>query len=144
MTTFVDTNVLVYSRDPREKQKQERAIEWLMHLWAARDGRVSFQVLAEFYATVTRKLQPAMPTDAARGDVAALLAWRPVVIDDLVLMKAWDIEGAGSLSFWDALIISAAHAAGCRFLLTEDLQDGQTFGDLVVVNPFVHEPGSHG
>lgn len=140
--TFVDTNVLVYSRDASEKRKQQRAHDWLTHLWVAHEGRVSFQVLEEYYTTVTRKLRPGLPREDARSDVSGLLAWRPVVIDELILMAAWDIEDATSLSVWDALIVSAAQAAGCQVLLTEDLQDGRTFGDVTVVNPFAHEPDS--
>lgn len=142
MAIFVDTNVLVYSRDAREKRKQRRAHEWLTHLWVAHEGRVSFQVLEEYYTTVTRKLRPGLPRDAARADVAALLAWRPVVIDEVIMMKAWEIEDEASLSFWDALIVSTAQAAACRILLTEDLRDGQEIAGLTVVDPFAHEAGS--
>ena len=54
-TVFVDTNVLVYSRDVSEAQKQKQAMAWMTHLWAERCGRLSYQVLNEFYVTVTQK-----------------------------------------------------------------------------------------
>ena len=57
---FVDTNLLVYSRDARDAAKQERAAEWLDFLWDTRRGRLSRQVLQEYYVTVTRKLQPGL------------------------------------------------------------------------------------
>lgn len=142
MPIFVDTNLLVYSRDAGEKGKQRRAHDWLDHLWTTREGRLSFQVLEEYYAVVTRKLKPGMPVDAARADVAALLAWRPAVIDDALLLGAWEIEEQASLSFWDALIVSAARAQGCEVLLTEDLQDGREILGVTVANPFSNEPGS--
>src|SRR5258706_13291019 len=53
---FVDTNVLVYARDPSAAEKHPRAREWVTHLWRTASGRVSFQVLNEYYAVVTRKL----------------------------------------------------------------------------------------
>jgi predicted nucleic acid-binding protein len=50
---FVDTNVLVYARDASEPEKQPSATTWMAHLWRSREGRLSIQVLHEFYVTVT-------------------------------------------------------------------------------------------
>src|SRR5206468_1853768 len=55
---FTDTNVLVYSRDTAEPEKQRKARAWMTHLWTTRQGRLSYQVLQEFYVTVTEKLEP--------------------------------------------------------------------------------------
>jgi predicted nucleic acid-binding protein len=137
---FVDTNVLVYSRDFGEARKQRRALDWLTHLWVTHDGCLSFQVLEEYYSVVTRKLRPPMAQREAREDVAAFLAWRPAVIDDSLLMRAWDLEDRTSVSFWDALIIAAAQAQECTVLLTEDLSDGQDIGGVKVVDPFRTSP----
>ena len=135
---FVDTNVLVYCRDASVPEKQVQAMAWVSHLWSERSGRLSYQVLKEFYVTVTLKLRPGMGIQAAREDVQALLAWDPVLTDKGVLEGAWRIEDRYEVSCWDALIVSAAQAAGCRYLLTEDLQDGQDLDNLRVLNPFLH------
>ena len=74
---FVDTNVLVYSRDASEPPKQRQAMAWMAHLWSTQTGRLSFQVLQEFYVTVTDKLQPGLDPHNARDDVRAMLAWHP-------------------------------------------------------------------
>ena len=140
MPIFVDTNVLVYARDAGERTKQPQALGWLDHLWRSRSGRLSFQVLQEFYVTVTKKLDPGLTPDEARADVRSLLAWRPVAVDVGVLEAAWSLEDRHSLSFWDALIIAAAQAAGCEQVLSEDLTDGATYGGVEIVNPFGHEP----
>lgn len=142
MPVFVDTNVLVYARDSSERAKQPRASEWMSHLWRSRSGRVSFQVLSEFYITVTRKMSPGLPADLARRDVRALLAWHPLPSDAVVLRAAWDVEKRFRLSFWDALIVGAAQIAECEYLVTEDLQDGQRFGRVQAVNPFTRSPQS--
>ncbi len=142
MPIFVDTNILVYSRDASEKRKQARAHDWLTHLWVTHEGRLSYQVLEEYYAVVTRKLKPGLPTADAREDVAALLAWRPAAVDDTLLIRAWDLEDRASISFWDALIVAAAQAQECDFLLTEDLRDGQDIAGVTVMDPFSHEPAS--
>jgi predicted nucleic acid-binding protein len=139
---FIDTNVLVYSRDASEPQKQAQAMVWMAHLWKNQVGRLSFQVLQEFYVTVTEKLRPGLDSENARRDVRSLLAWHPIHVDGRVLEGAWFIQDQYKVSWWDALILSAAQVAGCRYLLSEDLQENQELGDLRIVNPFRTAPES--
>ena len=140
MSVFVDTNVLVHARDRTDEAKHRRALEWLTALWEERAGRLSWQVLQEYYVTATRKLDPPRDTFDAREDVTSLVTWQPIDVDTSVIDAAWGIEDRFGLSWWDALIVAAAQAGGCTHLLTEDLQNGQIFGDLTVVDPFHHEP----
>ena len=140
VTVFVDTNVLVYLRDRSEEEKQRRAAEWMALLWELRIGRLSTQVLQEYYLQVTRKLDPPRTTEEAREDVLALGVWRPTVIDLRVMERAWTVQDRFGFSWWDALIVAAALAGSCRYLLTEDLQDGQEVEGLRIVSPFAHEP----
>ena len=133
---FVDTNVLVYARDLTEAAKQPIAAEWMQRLWQERRGRLSVQVLQEYYVTVTRKLKPGLSNDAAHADIRYLQAWDPVVTDAALLERAWALEAKHRLSFWDALIIAAAQRVNARYVLSEDLQDGQIFGETAVMNPF--------
>lgn len=141
MQVFVDTNVLVYARDASEGGKHLRARHWVNELWRARAGRISMQVLHEYYVTITRKLSPGLPPSEARRDVRELILWRPVLLEDALAEAAWSIEDRYRLSFWDALVVAAARRAGCERLLTEDLQGGQDFEGTIVVDPFLHEPG---
>lgn len=138
---FVDTNVLVYARDRTDEAKHLRALEWLAILWEERAGRLSWQVLQEYYVTTTRKLTPPRDTFDAREDVASLATWQPIPVDLSVVDAAWAVEDRFGLSWWDALIVAAAQAGGCTHLLTEDLQDGQSLDQVTVVNPFAHAPG---
>lgn len=142
MTIFVDTNVLVYSRDASEPERQPQARAWLDHLWATGTGRTSTQVLNEFYVTVTRKLSPGMAAADARADVRDLSAWNPSVLDDDTIELAWRLEDDHQLSWWDALIVAAAIERGCDRLLSEDLQDGRRYESLLVIDPFRHTPGT--
>jgi predicted nucleic acid-binding protein len=137
---FVDTNVLVYARDASELEKQPLAARWLQALWPARSGRLSFQVLHEYYVTVTRKLEPGLPADVAQADIRDLLAWRPLPSNAIVLEDAWWLEERYAIGFWDAQIVAAARTLGCRWLLTEDLQAGQELDGVVVVDPFATSP----
>lgn len=133
---FVDTNVLVYARDRTEPRKQAAAARWMGALWATRQGRVSMQVLQEYYVTATRKLDPPREPSFVREDVAALMAWRPLAVDLPVLERAWALEDRYGFTWWDAQIVAAALLGGCTHLLSEDLQDGQQVDGLIIVNPF--------
>ena len=135
---FVDTNVVVYRFDSSEPDKQRMAQRWLDRLWTARAGRVSTQVLHESYATLTRKLS--MPKAEARQIVRALQAWDPVVLDEGVLERAFHLEDRWTLAWWDSLIVAAAFASGAPFLLSEDLQSGQDFEGVRVIDPFSVSP----
>jgi predicted nucleic acid-binding protein len=136
---FVDTNVLLYAIDEGNPKKQEGARVWRAELWKSRRGRISFQVLQEFYSNVLRK-QPSA-REQAQAEIRSLLAWKPMPVDGSLLEQSWKIQDRYKISFWDALIVSAAKAASCRFLLTEDLQADQDFDGVVVVDPFRSEPG---
>ncbi len=142
MVIFVDTNVLVYARDASEPKKQPRAAEWMHRLWQERSGRLSTQVLQEYYVVVTQKLAPGLSVDDARADVRLLNAWQPVMTDRALLDEAWRIEDRHQLAFWDALIAAAALRTGAEYLLTEDLQDGFELDGVRVVNPFAHAVSS--
>lgn len=141
VTVFVDTNVLVYGRDVTDEAKNERALEWLAALWAEKAGRVSWQVLQEYYVTVTRKLDPPRDVVDAREDVTSLVEWRPIPVDLPTIDAAWAIEDRFGLSWWDSLIVATAQQGGCTYLLTEGLQDEQTLAGPTVINPFHHTPG---
>lgn len=135
-TFFVDTNILVYARDTTEPNKHSQARTWLKHLWANRTGRISTQVIKEYYQVVTRKLNPGLPTETARADIRDLLTWQPLDINEQILEQAWFLEDHHKFSWWDSLIIASARQAGCRWLLSEDLQSDQQIENLTILNPF--------
>ncbi len=137
---FVDTNVLVYTRDASEPRKQKQALDWMTHLWSTKTGRLSFQVLNEFYVTVTEKLDPGLDTRSARKDVLSFLTWEPIPVDARVIESAWRLQDNYQLSWWDALIVSAAQASGCHYLLTEDLREKQKLENVTIINPFHLSP----
>lgn len=141
---FVDTNVLVYARDASEPEKQVRAAHWMATLWANQAGRLSSQVLQEFYVTVTVKLSPGLDKELARRDVRALWAWQTLITDAQVLAGAWLLQDRYLLTWWDALIVAAARISGCQYLLSENFQEGLDFGNLTIVNPFLLSPADIG
>jgi predicted nucleic acid-binding protein len=137
---FVDSNVFLYAMDQANLKKQEAARNWRAELWKNRRGRISFQVLNEFYVNAVRKLPGAR--DEARSEVRDLLAWNPVTADAALLEAGWKIQDRYRLSYWDALIVAAAKTSLCGYLLTEDLQAGQKLEGMEVLDPFVRGPES--
>jgi predicted nucleic acid-binding protein len=138
---FVDSNILVYCRDLSEPEKRDRSMAWMEHLWRTRTGRLSYQVLQEFYVVVTQKLRPGLDPALARSDVRLLLAWQPVPADNRMMEAAWVLQDIFGFSWWDALIVAAAKLSGCGYLLSEDLQEGRLFDGIRILNPFRHQPG---
>jgi predicted nucleic acid-binding protein len=139
---FVDTNVLLYRHDIAKPEKQEAAEAWLAHLWRMRSGRLSMQVLQEFYLNATQKLKPGLNRQVARQEIQDLTTWHPIPMDFEVVKDAWALQDRYDLSFWDSLIAAAARLSGCRFLLTEDLQHNQDLNGVRVLSPFIARPSS--
>ena len=100
---FVDSNILVYGCDDSDPAKRDRAQLVMRRLWESRSGRLSHQVLQEFYVTVTRKLKPALPRSLARAEVEDLLDWKPLRPSPALLKQAWLLEdqhGLYGLRIW--------------------------------------------
>lgn len=131
---FVDSNVLLYCVDGTDPEKQSRALDWLDHLWLTGSGRLSWQVLHEFYWNAVRKMR--IEPASARGIVEDLAHWKPVDTTFTLVQNAWQWTDAAQLAYWDALVLAAAQHSGARYLLTEDFQMGRHYGDVLVVNPF--------
>jgi len=135
--TFVDTNVLVYAEDLDAGEKHERSVRLVTELWRSGEGVVSIQVLQELFVTLTRKVKRPLSPARARRIVEQYLTWTVVDNDGPLLLAAIDLSSSSRISFWDAAVVHAARVSGCARLLTEDLNHGQTYGDVTVVNPFV-------
>lgn len=132
---FVDTNVLLYSIStvPAESNKAAKACELLR----SRDLALSVQVLQEFYVQATR---PSRPNPLTHDEAVAFIrTWRRFPTQDVtlsVLQDALAIKARWQLSYWDSAILAAARQAGCDEVLSEDMNDGQDYGGVKVVNPF--------
>ena len=99
---------------------------------------IPVQALGELYSVLVRK-GGRSPKDAQ----AALLGWGdtyPLIESSpAIMLGAADLSVHHHFTIWDALILSAAADAGCRLLLSEDLQDGFTWCGVTVTNPFTAE-----
>ncbi len=133
---FLDTNILLYAFDTSAVEKRPRALDVIREVWRVGNGCVSVQVLQEFYVNATRKLQHPLSVDTARRIVASLSRWEVHTPDADGVLSAIDLHGRAQLSFWDAMVVTSAHAMGCELLYSEDLNAGQSIGGVTVVNPF--------
>ncbi len=132
---FVDTNVLLYSVSTIPAEAPKAAVA--RALLNCRDLALSVQVLQEFYVQAVRPSR----ADALTHDeaVAFIRTWRRYSVEAItpdLLDEALRLKARYQLSYWDAAIIAAAAQAGCREVLSDDLNAGQDYGGVVVVNPF--------
>ncbi len=134
---FIDTNVFVYQLDATDARKHELAERIVRDALAHRNACISFQVVQECLNVALRKSEVALSVDEARSYLdAVLLPLVQVPASAALYHRALDVKLRWRLSFYDALIVAAALTAGCRRLLSEDLQHGQRFDRLTVVDPF--------
>jgi predicted nucleic acid-binding protein len=133
---FIDTNVLIYAHDARAGERHEIAAGLIRELWHSRTGTLSTQVLQEFYINVTRKIPQPLPRTTARRIIGTYQTWPVETIEPALILHASEMEEQYQISFWDALIVAAAQAAGASRILTEDLNPGQRIGGVLIENPF--------
>ncbi len=133
---FLDSNILVYAYDRHDPQRQAKA-QAILKLGIEEETIVlSSQVLGEFFVVVTRRIKEPMSADKAERNID-ILSVLPVVEIDLPLVKrAIHTHKNYGISYWDALIVSAAERTGCNIILSEDFNEGQKYNGILVENPF--------
>jgi predicted nucleic acid-binding protein len=131
---FLDTNVLVYAYDLDAPTKRATAMSLVQDGWRTPGGTaVSVQVLQELHVNLVRRGRT--PEEAAR--VVSDFGHWPVIENTWpLLVAAMQSQVRWQISLWDALILEAARESGARELYTEDLNHGQDYGGVRVVNPF--------
>jgi predicted nucleic acid-binding protein len=136
MSFFFDTNVLVYCTDTTDPKRQTQARKLVAQSSASGDGVISTQVLIELFNVLTRK-QKMLPAAARDLALAYATNW-PLIQSDFALVGA-ALEKAvkHQLSIFDAMVVEAALRADAKILYSEDMQHGQRYGSLTVMNPFL-------
>ena len=132
---FIDTNILLYSisRDPAEEAKRDVAIALL----ETGNLALSVQVLQEFYVQATRATRPdALAHEIAVGLMRTWLRFNVQEITLPIMISALEIKAIYRLSYWDAAIVAAARALGCRELLSEDMSHGREVEGVTINDPF--------
>ncbi len=140
MRVALDTNILAYAEGVNGAARKKAALDVIEKL-SAESTFLPVQVLGELFHVLVRKA--GRTPKKARS---AILSWQDafsqVETSPSVLISAIDLAADHGLSIWDAIILAAASAAGCRLLVSEDLQDGFTWNGVTVANPFAEEVNS--
>jgi predicted nucleic acid-binding protein len=131
---FVDTNVLVYAASNAAADQPRRDLA--LDLLDLPDLAVSAQVLAEFYSVATSKAKLNLTHVEALVLLESLDRIPACPITRELVMEAADLRQRFGISYWDAAIIAAARQMGCTAVYSEDLNDGQNYDGVTVVNPF--------
>jgi len=131
---FLDTNVLIYAAAGISEDR--RKYEIARDIIAGEAICLSAQVLAEFYHNVTRKLAVPLPRSYVSGWLDRLEEYPIAPVDALLVRVGAFLSERFRISYWDAAIIAAAERLGAQTLYTEDLNHGQTYGSVRVMNPF--------
>ncbi len=133
---FLDTNILLYALGPEDDLKRSTTAGRIL---SCNDISFSIQVFQEFYvqATHSRRKDP-LSHHEATGLIEKLSNY-PVQENTLaVLQLALEIKNTYQTSFWDGSILAAANILECNTVFSEDLNHGQKYGKVVVINPFLH------
>jgi predicted nucleic acid-binding protein len=131
---FFDTNVLVYAvdRSPSGLAKGTAAIDLIKNV----DFGLSAQVLQEFYVTVTRKLELPLSPDEALAFIERLQVFPTMAVEADLIAEGIRNSLKYQISYWDGAILAAAERLGTKIVYSEDLNHGQRYGSLRVINPF--------
>lgn len=130
---FLDTNILVYAYDRDAGNKHETALNLVRRFWERGEVPVlSIQVLQEFHVTLVRR---GIGVAQSAHIVQQYLAWRVVSNTKPIFRRALQVQRRWQLSFWDSSIVSAAQQARVKELWSEDLDPGQVYDGVLVVNP---------
>lgn len=132
---FLDTNILLYSidEDPVSVSKRKRAQQLLL---SERWGW-SIQVATEFFVNATStKRSFRLPAPAAAALVEGWLAFPTLDLTPALFRAAVAMQQRYQMSYWDAAILAAAKQMACHTVYSEDLNAGQNYDGVTVVNPF--------
>ena len=132
---FFDTNILVYASSDQDSRKGEIAREIIQHsIEVNHDGCVSMQVLSEFCNVMLRKLHYDRESVDGYLDYYRELLAADVTID--LVRRAIDVQAEYGIQYYDALIVATAEKLGCHEIVSEDLNPGQVYRGMMVVDPF--------
>ena len=132
---FIDTNILVYTLDQKNIVKRDMARKIVKKVVESHQPVISTQVIKAFYVVASNKLKA---DPIVVKNIIHNFHNMEIVNNDLDLIEqAIDISILSQLSFWDSLIIAAAEKANCEYVLSEDLNSGQNYRGIKLLNPFM-------
>jgi predicted nucleic acid-binding protein len=135
-SAFFDTNVLLYALARQTGTTLDLRADKAEEIISS-GGAVSVQVLNEFVDVASRKMKRSWETIAEYLQVIEALCGQALPLTVETHATAVELSSRYGYRIYDSLILAAAMQAGCTTLYTEDMQHGQTFGKLTIMNPFL-------
>ena len=133
---FIDTNIFVYAHDSNSKMKREASQKLIMDGIKDELAVISTQVLSEFFVVITKKVQKPLPQKTAKKEIELLRCLEIVEINIQTILSSIDLHVESKVSFRDSLIIVCAQNSNCKYVFSEDLNPGQKFNGVEIINPF--------
>lgn len=132
---FFDTNLFLYAASAAAEDAPHRKIAH--RLLAGTDFAISTQVMQEFIDAALRKKRLGVTPEEVEEMITLMAAYPVTDITTKLVKRALAIRNRYEIRYWDAAIIAAALELGCDTLYTEDLNHGQDYGGVRVINPFL-------
>lgn len=130
---FVDTNIIFYAHDQKSPKKQVIASNLIQKLWQSKElPLISVQVLQELFVNLTKHIK----TSEAETVIDLYRHWEVIENSVSIFNFAIRILKTDKISFWDSLIVSAAHYGKAKVIYSEDLNHGQVIQGVKILNPF--------
>lgn len=134
---FIDTNVLIYSFDNKNPQKQTIAKKLLKTFFDKDEYFISSQVLNEFCSAALKKLTPPLEIEVLREFVSAFPARKILPVNREITLSALVIMEKYKFSYWDCMVAATALNNECAVLYSEDLHDGLVIENVLsIAHPF--------
>lgn len=131
---FLDTNIIIYANDKRDAKKQKKALEAVTRLMELGEGVISTQVMQEYACTAVKKLR--QNHQVVLRQLKLLENFEVIRQSPEMIRRALEIMTTYGIGFWDACIIGNAEGANCSAIYSEDLNAGQYYSGIKVMNPF--------
>ncbi|MEJ2055728.1 MAG: PIN domain-containing protein [Calditrichaceae bacterium] len=132
---FVDTNIIIYANDRRDKKKQLESITIIKQLLKNGNGTLSTQVLQEYAYVAVKKIGQSY--NAVLRQLKILEAFEIINQSPDQIRRSIEIMHLYKINFWDACIISNAEQANCSIIYSEDFNTGQFYSGIQIINPLV-------
>jgi len=135
---FLDTNILVYTFDQTQLDKQGIAKNLVRDALNHRSGCISSQVIQEFVNVALRKFTTPLAIADCQNYLSHVLEPLCEVFSSTALFhRSLEIASRWQFSFYDSMIVAAALAVESSILYSEDLQHDQKIDDMTIINPFL-------
>jgi predicted nucleic acid-binding protein len=131
---FLDTNILIYAAAGKEDEPEKHARS--VEIIRVNDVVLSTQVVGEFLHVARKKFVKVMGVAQINSWADSLLRFPSVDIDQAIIRSALFVAERYQTAFWDAALVAAAERLSAKTLYTEDLNHGQKYGSVTVINPF--------